>query len=164
MALALSSQRITSKRFLPCQNIHPEAQNNTLISVDLICPRSSSLESLVKRKMNQNPGLISFCLLCNHNSKIKISGKPPMITMCSPHFYLGENTYHSFTYSNLTECQNTHTQRCDIETIPPIHRGVHCGSRFTVLRYGEKVKITNHIPCNTGRTDTKMVILTKYYI
>jgi hypothetical protein len=167
MALTLSNQRVTSKKVLPCQTIHPEVQNNTLQSVDLICPRSSSFKSLFQRNItytnyfNQTQHVNSSCAFCDHNSATGTSGKPLMITMCSPHFYPEENKTNFYAYKNLTECQNTNTAGCPPDTIPPIQTGLHCGSKFTASKYGEQVNISNYIPCSNRKADTNLVMLTK---
>jgi hypothetical protein len=161
MELTLSNHRITSQKVLFCQNIHPETQNNTLKSVDLICPRSSSFESLFERNSTYY-NIHSFCVLCHHNSAIGTSGKPLIITMCSPHYYPEENKIFSNAYKNLRYCQNTETTRCPPDTIPPIQKGLHCGSKFTASKYGDQVNISNYIPCDNGKSDPNLVKLTNF--
>jgi hypothetical protein len=160
MALTLSNQRVTSKKVLPCQSINPVVQNNTLQSVDLICPLSSSFESLFERQITYY-NINSFCVLCNYNSATGTSGKPLMITMCSPHFHLEEKKIFLFIYKNLTECQNTNTTICPLDTIPPIQKGLHCGSKFTASRDSDQVNISNYIHCTNGKTEKNLVIIIK---
>jgi hypothetical protein len=167
MALTLNGQRITSKKALTSQTIYHETQNNTIKSVELICPRSSSFKSLYKRNIiyidefNNTHQVKSLCAFCDHNSATGTSGKPLRITMCSPRFYPEENKIYYNAYKNLTECQDTNTTRCPSDTIPPIQKGLHCGSKFTGIRNGELVNISNYIPCTNGKTDTNLVKLTK---
>jgi hypothetical protein len=161
MALTMSNHRITSKKVLRCQNIQPVTQNNTLESVDLICPTSSSFKSLVERKilLHQNnnwTNIISYCIACNHNAENDLS-RNQMITMCSPHFYpKGKNIY-QVENKEISECQDTDTSKCAPDTIPPIQKGLHCGSKFTASRYQNSINISKYIPCDHGRNDQTKV-------
>ncbi len=165
MALTISNHIITSKKVLPCQTIHPEAQNDTLNSVDLICPRTSSFKSLFEKGIfhyyqgKKWTYVNSFCVLCDINITDNFYGK--QITICSPHFYPKENIFYQFEYKILSECQDKDTSKCAPHTILPIQKGLDCGSKFTASRNGDQVNISNYIPCTYGKTDTKPVMVPK---
>jgi hypothetical protein len=157
LTLTMQNRTVTSKKVLPFQNLYPEAQNNTIKSVDFICPRSSSFKFLFERKINLTRTFSILCVLCNQNSEDNLSQEQMLITMCSQHFYTKENETHWFENKILSECQDKDKSKCAPDTIPPILKGLHCGSKFTALKYGHQVNISNYIPCTNGKTDTTLV-------
>ncbi len=162
MSLRVSNNTITSETFLPCPNIHHEIQDNSQ-SIELVCPRSFSFKTLFQRNVSNNyqsqrlTNTRSVCLTCDHNSAIGINGKKLKITMCSPHFKPDENKINQVTTKNLLECQQQDTSKCAPDTILPIQRGLHCGSKFTGSSYKNSVNISNYIPCDHGQKEQTTV-------
>ncbi len=140
--LVINSHGVTSKEFLPCQNVTFDS-NQQSQSVELVCPSNFKMRYPVEKTDSKGIVISSVCAGCKNNSESDVSGQKPLITVCSPHY--GNTSNSTFTFKYI---QQNNIKKNNIPTKPPIT----CGFQLT-----SPGNFSKYLPCQTDKEDRTMV-------
>ena len=122
-------------------------------SVELICPRSFSFTSVLRMKTQSQPSAMSsICILCESKSSKQLH-----ISMCSSLTILGEGSL-QVDYFKMPECEHEPTKNngCRPGLVPPIGKGLNCGTKLLSSTDGRNVDASNYISCSDLKTTNQV--------
>ena len=119
-------------------------------SVELICPRSFNFTSVLRIKYPS--AMSSICILCESKSSKQLH-----ITMCSSLAILGEGSF-LVDFFKMPECENRSTDNnsCRPGSVPPIGKGLNCGTKLLSSTDGRSVNVSNYIRCSDLKTTNQV--------